>query len=64
MLICWAPQVLPAPPDAHSCPAAPIICCAAAVQNYLTAIKGVGIYRANSGPHDEPRWEAYNAARK
>lgn len=33
-------------------------------QNYLSAIKGVGIYRANAGPHDEPRWEAYNAARK
>jgi hypothetical protein len=33
-------------------------------QEYLAAIKGVGIYRANSGPHDEPRWEAYNATRK
>jgi len=34
------------------------------VQEYLESIKGVGVYRANSGPHDEPRWEYYNAERK
>lgn len=33
------------------------------VQEYLAAIKGVGVYRANSGPHDEPRWEYYNAGK-
>ncbi|KAL4458777.1 hypothetical protein ABPG75_013642 [Micractinium tetrahymenae] len=38
--------------------------CRELAQSYLSAIKGVGIYRANAGPHDEPRWEAYNAARK
>ena len=32
-------------------------------QEYLAAIKGVGVYRANAGPHDQPRWEAYNAAK-
>ena len=33
------------------------------VQEYLAAIKGVGVYRANSGPLDEPRWEYYNAGK-
>lgn len=33
------------------------------LQEYLSAIKGVGVYRANSGPHDEPRWEAYGAGK-
>eukprot|EP00887_Chlorella_sp_A99_P006535 scaffold3.g6535.t1 len=23
---------------------------------YLESIKGVGVYRANSGPNDQPRW--------
>lgn len=35
----------------------------ASQQEYLGAIKGVGIYRANAGPHDEPRWEYYGAAK-
>lgn len=26
---------------------------------YLEAIKGVGVYRANSGPNDAPRWEQF-----
>lgn len=26
-------------------------------------LQGVGIYRSNSGPHDEPRWEHFNAAK-
>ncbi|KAI3436098.1 hypothetical protein D9Q98_002156 [Chlorella vulgaris] len=35
--------------------------CRDLAQEYLAAIKGTGVYRSNSGPHDEPRWELYNA---
>ncbi|PSC76562.1 NADH dehydrogenase [ubiquinone] 1 beta subcomplex subunit 10-B-like [Micractinium conductrix] len=38
--------------------------CRELAQNYLAAIKGVGIYRANAGPHEEPRWEFYNVGKK
>lgn len=43
----------------HTSPPFPVPC--PPLQEYLEAIKGRGIYRANAGPHDEPRWEAYNA---
>jgi hypothetical protein len=41
----------------------PLLTCRRCFQEYLSAIKGVGVYRANSGPHDEPRWEAYGAGK-
>lgn len=39
-------------------------CLVVCLQDYLAAIKGVGIYRANAGPHDEPRWQYYNAGKQ
>ncbi|KAL6774196.1 hypothetical protein ACKKBG_A24135 [Auxenochlorella protothecoides x Auxenochlorella symbiontica] len=30
--------------------------CKEVAQKYLEAIKGVGIYKANSGPHDKATW--------
>jgi hypothetical protein len=32
------------------------------LQEYIQSIQGVGIYRANAGPFDAPRWEHYKAA--
>ena len=56
--LCW-PLVLSATAARHQ----PLCTCLRCLQEYLSAIKGVGVYRANSGPHDEPRWEAYGAGK-
>ena len=36
--------------------------CKELADKYVAAIKGVGVYRSNSGPHDAPRWVEFNAA--
>ncbi len=38
--------------------------CLQLAEQYLESIKGVGFYRANSGPNDKPRWEAFGISKE